>query len=190
MANSCVGKSTEASTGNPALSLTGGEVVWYRSESLRREQNGLFVMVKFPNRLLSGICQPRIFSRKIVSQLCSRQKLRLLGSSPAFDSLHHFSSKDTEGTAPGLTRLQHAPALLQQTPAGFNHTTEKLLLNFPWQKWRYRRKRPPTSEQSLGGSWYSAVTATQETCIKQGINSIPGKKRRGGEHIVIHYTCL
>lgn len=133
MANSCVGKSTEASTGNPALSLTGGEVVQYRSESLRREQNGLFVMVKFPNRLLSGICQPRIFSRKIVSQLCSRQKLRLLGSSPAFDSLHHFSSKDREGTAPGLTKLQHAPALLQQTPGGFNHTTEKLL-NFPWQK--------------------------------------------------------
>lgn len=134
MASSCVGKSTEANKGNTTLSLTGGEVVWYRSESLRREQNGLFVMVKFPNKLLSGICQPSSFSRNIVTQLCSRQKLRLLGSIPAFDSLHHFSSKDIEGTDPGLTRHQHAPALLQWTPGRFNHSTEKLLPNFPWQK--------------------------------------------------------
>lgn len=147
-------------------------------------------MVEFPNRLLSGICQPSSFSKKIVSQLCSRQKLRLLGSTPAFDSLHRFSSKDTEGTDPGLTRHQHAPALLQWTPGGFKHSTEKLLSNFPWQKWRERQKKPPTPEQSLGGTWYSSVTNTQETCIKQGLNSISEKKHLGREHTVIHYTCL
>lgn len=147
-------------------------------------------MVKFPNRLLSGICQPSSFSRKIVSQLCSRQKLRLLGSIPAFDSLHHFSSKDIERTDPGLTRNQHAPALLQWTPGGFNPSTAKLLPNFPWQKQRQRLKRPPTPEQSLEGSWYSSVTNMQKTYIKQGKNSIPEKKHLSREHIVIHYTCL